>query len=102
MSLVMSDPIRNLLGWLEPRGRMRIAKSDTELIEHRDRVEFAVSLIRNHELGLWFERDWPIAELIAARCPECIVMSIPTGAIWIDEMDKPTPWHTLRHNNGIV
>jgi hypothetical protein len=98
----MSDPIRSLLGWLEPRGLARNAGSDTELIEYRDRVDFAVSLIRNHEIALWFERDWLVAELIAARCPECTVMSIPTGAIWIDELDRPPPWRRPRQSNGIL
>jgi len=98
----MADPLRSPLGWPGQNGPTRIAKSETEQVERLDRVSFAASLIRDHELRLWFERDWLTAELIAARCPECVVYSIPTGALWIDNLDAPPPWRRPKKDSGVV
>lgn len=98
----MTDPLRSPLGWPGRSGLSRLAKSETEQIERRDRVSYAASLIRDHELRLWFERDWSTADLIASRCPECVVFSIPTGAFWIDDLDQPPPWRRPKQDNGIV
>src|SRR5437870_2499146 len=98
----MSDPLRPFSRWLEQHGIAPFDGSETEQIEHRDRVSYAAETIRNYELRLWFERDWHIASLIAKRCPECMVYSIPQAAFWIDDLDSPPPWRRRRSENGEV
>lgn len=98
----MTDPIRGLTNWLQNLGLLRLKKSKTELIEHRDAVDYASGLIRNYELRLWFERDWRTAGQIAERTPECLIFSIPDGAYWIDELNVPPPWRQPRHDNSAV
>ncbi|MGC8666690.1 MAG: hypothetical protein ACP5VE_01055 [Chthonomonadales bacterium] len=88
----MQDPIRQIFSWNNPYCPRRSEKSEHELIEYRDRVEFALTLIRRHELRLWFEPDWRTAVPIAQAAPQCAVFSIPDGARIIDELDQPPPW----------
>jgi len=88
----MQDPLRHLLGRSLDDARIPWRESEQEIIDYRDRVAFAASVIRNHELRLWFERDWPTARRIQEFCPECLVMSVPTPALWIDRLDEPPPW----------
>jgi hypothetical protein len=63
-----------------------------ELIERRDRVAYAVGLIRDLELPMWFEQDWAAAGAIAMQCPACTVFSIPPEALLIDDLDRMPEW----------
>lgn len=91
---LMQDPLGQLFPWNHPFSPIggRRKRTEHELIEYRDRVEFAVNLIRRHEMRLWFEPNWRTALPIAEAVPQCVVFSIPDGARLVDELDLPPPW----------
>ena len=86
----MPDPFRTLTN--SRREPPAIHSSETEILDYRDRVAFAASLIRDHELRLWFERDESIARQIAVLVPECTVFTIPRAAMMVDRLDRPPSW----------
>jgi hypothetical protein len=88
----MYDPFRALTRWTDRGALDRFRTTDTEEIVFRDRVQYAVSLIRDHELRLWFEADWSAALRISQICPRCQVYSIPPGARLVDDLNAPPPW----------
>lgn len=90
----MQDPFSPLTDGR--RYPLRFAESETEILDFRDRVAFAASLIRDHELRLWFERDESLARRIAALCPECTVFTIPAAALLIDNLNRPPAWRRRR------
>jgi hypothetical protein len=98
----MSDPLRPLSDWFGQEDSARKTDPSTELIDYRDRVAYAASLIRDHELRLWFEPNWFLATLISRCCPECAVYSIPPEAAILDDLHAPPPWRVARRDSGIL
>lgn len=80
----------------------RIARAETELVEYRDRVLRAVSTIVEHDLRLWFEPDWIIAQQVSSICPWCAVCSVPPEALWMHDLTDPPPWRKRQAENGEV
>ena len=88
----MNDPFRQLLRWYDrPQARAQ-SGGEHELIEYRDRVTLAASLIRDHELRVWFEQDWGTALQISRLRPECTVFSVDPGALLVDRLGSQPPW----------
>jgi hypothetical protein len=98
----MSDPLDPLWGKLQRPPLTPIRRGETEQIEIMDRVSYAETLIREHELPVWYERDWWTAVQIARRCPMCAVFSVPLGARWFSHLDEPPPWGQKKRGVGEV